>query len=48
MRNRTYPQAKVQQEEDVEGHVDLQREVFVEVLAGFDGTIKEGKIRLNP
>lgn len=34
-----YPQAEVEQEEDVEGHVDLQREVLVEVLAGFDGTV---------
>ena len=30
-----YPQAKVEEEEDVKGHIDLQREVFVEVLAGF-------------
>lgn len=38
-----HPQAEVQQEEDVEGHVDLQREVFVEVLAGLDGTVRGGE-----
>lgn len=37
----TYPQAKVEKEEHVEGHVDLQREIFVEVLAGFYRTGKE-------
>lgn len=37
----TYTKAKVQQEEDVERHVDLQREVFVEVLAGLNRTIKK-------
>lgn len=43
----TYSQAKVEKEEDVEGHVDLQRKVFVEVLAGFYGTgeKKRNKIR---
>lgn len=50
----TYPQAKVKKEEDVEGHIDLQREVFVEVLAGFYRTREQRKrqkkiiIRLNP
>lgn len=32
----THAQAEVQQEEDVEGHVDLQREVLVEVLTRLD------------
>lgn len=36
-----YSEAEVQQEEHVERHVDLQREVFVEVLAGLDWTIKD-------
>lgn len=36
----TYTEAEVQQEEDVERHVDLQREVFVEVLTGLNRTIK--------
>lgn len=31
----SYPQAKVKKKEDIEGHIDLQREIFVEVLAGF-------------
>lgn len=35
-----YPKAKVQQEEDVERHVDLQREVFVEVLTRLDRTVR--------
>lgn len=34
----TYPQAEVEQKEHVERHVDLQREVLVEVLTGLDGT----------
>ena len=34
----TYPEAEVQQEEHVERHVDLQREVFVEVLTRLDRT----------
>lgn len=37
----TYTEAKVQQEEHIERHVDLQREIFVEVLAGLDGTIRQ-------
>lgn len=47
----TYPQAKVEQEEDVKAHVNLQREVLVEVLAGLDGTSrgenKEAEILTN-
>lgn len=35
----TYTEAEVQQEEDVECHVDLQREVFVEVLTRLNRTI---------
>lgn len=42
VRKFSYPQAEVEQEEDVEAHVDLQREVFVEVLAGLDRTIRGG------
>lgn len=37
----TYTEAKVEQEEDVECHVNLQREVFVEVLTGLDGTVRQ-------
>lgn len=37
----TYTEAKVQQEEHVESHVDLQSEVFVEVLTGLDRTIRQ-------
>lgn len=45
----TYTEAKIQQEEDVERHVDLQREVFVEVMTGLDRTIKEkNKLCLFP
>lgn len=35
-----YTEAKVEQEEDVESHVDLQSEVLVEVLTGLDWTVK--------
>lgn len=45
--NHTYPQAEVQQEEDVEAHVDLQREVCIEVLAGLDGTIRGGEMKVK-
>lgn len=43
----TYSQAKVKEEEDVEGHIDLQCKVFVEVLAGFywTGERKRNKMR---
>lgn len=37
----TYSEAEVQQEEDVERHVDLQREVLVEVLTGLNRTIRQ-------
>lgn len=37
----TYAKAEVQQEEHVECHVDLQREVFVEVLTGLDRAIRD-------
>ena len=37
----TYTEAEVQQEEHVERHVDLQREVFVEVLTGLDRTVTQ-------
>lgn len=43
--HQTYSQAKVKEEEDVEGHVDLQREVFVEVLAGFYWTGEKREIK---
>lgn len=39
----TYSQAKVKKEEDIEGHIDLQRKVFVEVLAGFYRTGRKKK-----
>lgn len=42
----TYTEAKVQQEEDVERHVDLQREVFVEVLTGLNRTVR-GRKKIN-
>lgn len=35
----TYTQAEIQQEEDVERHVDLQREVLVEVLTRLNWTV---------
>lgn len=35
-----YTKAKVEQEEDVERHVDLQSEVLVEVLTGLDRTVR--------
>lgn len=35
-----YTKAKVEQEEDVERHVDLQGEVLVEVLTGLDWTVR--------
>lgn len=41
----TYSQAKVKEEEDVERHIDLQRKVFIEVLAGFYWTGEEGEIK---
>ena len=41
----TYTQAKVQQEEHVKSHVDLQREVLGEVLAGLDFTARTQKQR---
>lgn len=37
-----YTKAKVEQEEDVERHVDLQSEVLVEVLTGLDRTVRGG------
>lgn len=37
----TYTETKVQQEEHVERHVNLQREVFVEVLTGLDRTVRQ-------
>lgn len=42
----TYSQAKVKKEEDIEGHIDLQRKVFVEVLAGFYRTGRKKKINI--
>lgn len=35
----TYTQAEIQQEEDVERHVNLQREVLVEVLTRLDWAV---------
>lgn len=44
----THTEAEVQQEEHVERHVDLQREVFVEVLTGLDRTIRQRhRLRLS-
>lgn len=37
----TYTEAEVEQEKHVESHVDLQCEVFVEVLTGLDRTIRD-------
>lgn len=40
-----YTKAKVEQEKDVERHVDLQSEVLVEVLARLDRTVRGRDMR---